>query len=75
MGMKSSRLDQPHEWIGRWWRPDHPAAVSTGVLTFDPARGIELRLIGGWPRPATTEVSTGVTLIHNETERWPIVHG
>lgn len=74
-GMKDSRLDQPHEWIGRWWRPDRPEATSAGVLTFDPARGIELRLIGGWPRLASTEVITGVTAIHNEVERWPVVHG
>lgn len=74
-GMNNSRLDQPHEWIGRWWRPDRPEAVSAGVLTFDPARGIELRLIGGWSRLATTEINAGVTAIHNEVERWPVVHG
>jgi len=72
--MRNSGLDQPHEWIGRWWRPDRPEAVSAGVLTFDPARGIELRLIGGWLRRATTE-KHGVTAIHNEVERWPVVHG
>jgi hypothetical protein len=73
--MKDSRLDQPHEWIGRWWRPDHPEAVSAGVLTFDPSHGIELRLIGGWSRLASTEVSTGLSAIHNEVERWPVIHG
>ena len=73
--MPDGRLDEPREWIGRWWRPDQPEKVTSGVLTFDPAHGIRLRLIGGWQTRATTEWAEGLIAQHQEIERWPIVHG
>ncbi|UIN30634.1 HEPN domain-containing protein [Microbacterium binotii] len=73
--MKESRLDQPREWVGHWWRPDHPEAVSAGVLTYDPEKGVALRLIGGWSRFASTELVPGLVAHHDEIERWPVIHG
>lgn len=73
--MKDCRLDQPREWIGQWWRPDQPAAVAAGVLTYDPVRGITLRLIGAWEYRTKTELALGVVATHDEVERWPVLHG
>lgn len=73
--MTDAGLDEHHEWIGRWWRPDRPEKVAAGVLTFDPSNGIRLRLIGGWQTRISTEIGEGLVAEHHEIERWPVVHG
>ncbi len=73
--MDEHLLSESHEWTGHWWLPDTPDDKVPGVLTFDPKKGLNLRLIGGWEYRVTEEPVPGVTTLANEFQRWPMVHG
>ena len=73
--MNEPLLSEPHEWTGHWWLPDKPDDKVPGVLTFDPKKGLMLRLIGGWEYRVFEEPAPGVTTLADEFQRWPMVHG
>jgi hypothetical protein len=73
--MDEPLLSELHEWTGHWWLPDNPDDKVPGVLTFDPKKGLKLRLIGGWEYRVMEEPVPGVTTLANEFQRWPMVHG
>lgn len=67
------------ELEGYWWLPGREDARVPGFLSFDPAVGAELRLIGAL-RPFTervTEPARGVTVIQpgSDSGRYERVHG
>lgn len=71
--MVEATLSESGEWAGFWWIASEPDAKHPGVLHFDPARGLELRLIGGWEYEAELPHAPGVTT--GQLKDWPMVHG
>ncbi|WP_412874990.1 HEPN domain-containing protein [Curtobacterium flaccumfaciens] len=68
-------LSDKQEWVGTWWQPDDPAQKVSGVLTFDPERGAELRLIGGWEYNVVAPNSDGSITLSGQMRDWPVVLG
>ncbi|MFJ4295639.1 HEPN domain-containing protein [Curtobacterium sp. NPDC089689] len=66
-------LSEPGEWTGFWWIPSEPDAKHPGVLHFDPMKGVELRLIGGWEYE--TELPEVPGLSTGQLKEWAMVHG
>lgn len=68
-------LDESHEWAGLWWLPDAPDERVPGVLRYDQGSRLVLSLIGAFENRIMTEVSPGVTAVHEGSRSWDIVYG
>jgi hypothetical protein len=68
-------LDKPSEWTGLWWLPGRPDDQVPGVLRYDPATGLRLSLIGVLEDRVMAHPSPDVTLVHEGTQSWEILHG
>lgn len=73
--MDDPRLDQRREWSGEWWLPDAPERPFSGILTYDPAKGLSLALIGGWRYTEPVEPFPGARVGRGDFLRWPIIYG
>ena len=81
---KQITFTEPRTWRGHWWLPGNTKDVVSGVLSYDPASGLRLELIGDLvPRGTRAEVATGVewtftgdanepVLVHGRTESGPV---
>ncbi len=68
-------LAETHEWSGLWWLPDAPDERVPGVLHYDREGGATLSLIGTFEDRIMTEVSPGVTAVHEGSRTWDVMHG
>ena len=75
MSPEPLHLAEPHEWSGLWWLPDAPDECVPGVLRYDRDGGVTLSLIGTFEDRIMTEVSPGVTAVHEGSRTWKVMHG
>jgi hypothetical protein len=68
-------LDEPGEWSGLWWLPDDPDHQVPGILRYSPDDGLVLSLIGAFEDRITSTPSPGLTLFHEGTRTWDVIHG
>lgn len=68
-------LAESHEWSGLWWLPDAPDERVPGVLRYDREGGPTLTLIGTFEDRVMTQVSSGVTAVHEGRSTWEVMHG
>jgi|GEM_PF-2034470 len=71
----SLSLAERHEWWGKWWTPDKPDEKFGGLAVYDPARGITLRLTGGFDYRVFDEPAPGVKSYSGQTRDFPVVLG
>ena len=68
-------LDESAEWSGLWWLPDAPDEKVPGVLRYEPGDGPVLSLIGAFEDRIMSSPSPGLTLIHEGSRTWDVIHG
>jgi len=68
-------LDEPAEWSGLWWLPDAPDEKVPGVLRYKPGDGPVLSLIGVFEDRIMSSPSPGLTLFHEGSPTWDVIHG
>lgn len=68
-------LSQRREWWGRWWLPGDEDHKFSGVLEFDPATGIVLRMVGGFEYHVFDEPVPGMRTYSGQMREWPVVFG
>ncbi|MCI7672668.1 MAG: hypothetical protein SOX57_01275 [Schaalia hyovaginalis] len=68
-------LDEAVEWAGLWWLPDDPDKQIPGILRYDGAGGSVLSLIGVFEDRITSEPAPGMTVFHEGTRTWDVIHG
>lgn len=68
-------LHESAEWRGFWWLPDDPEKKCPGFLKYDPHKGIDLTLIGGFNDVIWEEVGSGMRTSSGETRGFPVIHG
>ena len=73
--MDKPLLNEPRVWRGYWWPPGEQEKAMPGTLTYRPAEGLALELIGGWDAEIKKEVRPGVFNLLEESRRWPVLHG
>jgi hypothetical protein len=75
MAKDSLNLDEAGEWAGLWWRPDNADERVPGVLRYDPEDGLSLSLIGAFEDRIMSHPTPGLTLYHEGTRTWDVIHG
>ena len=68
-------LDEGAEWPGVWWLPDTPAEQIPGILRREPEGGLALTLIGSFEDRIMSNPSPGLTLFHEGSKAWDVIHG
>src|SRR5687768_14138142 len=68
-------LDEAGEWAGLWWQPDNTRERVPGVLRYDPEGGLSLSLIGAFEDRITSNPAPGLTMVHEGTRTWDVIHG
>lgn len=68
-------LDEPGEWSGLWWLPDDPDQQVPGILRYSPDDGPVLSLIGAFEDRIMSTPSPGLTVFHEGTRTWDVIHG
>jgi hypothetical protein len=68
-------LDESAEWSGLWWLPDAPDEKVPGVLRYEPGDGPVLSLIGAFEDRIMSSPSPGLTMIHEGSRTWDVIHG
>lgn len=68
-------LDKTGEWSGLWWLPEIPDEKVPGILRYDAEGGLLLSLIGAFEDRVTSNPSPGVTVYHEGTRTWEVIHG
>ncbi|WP_162293082.1 hypothetical protein [Actinophytocola xinjiangensis] len=68
-------LDESGEWAGLWWLPDNTDEQVPGVLRYDLEGGLSLSLIGAFEDRITSTPARGVTMYHEGTRTWDVIHG
>jgi len=68
-------LDEAGEWVGLWWLPDCPRDQIPGVLRYDAEGSLSLSLIGAFDDRITSSPVPGLTLQHEGTRTWDVIHG
>lgn len=68
-------LAESQEWPGLWWLPDAKDERVPGVLRYDREGGATLSLIGTFEDRIMTEVSPGLTTLHEGSRTWSAIHG
>lgn len=75
MANEPLNLDESGEWAGLWWLPDNADEQVPGVLRYDPEGGLLLSLIGAFEDRITSKPAPGVTMYHEGTRTWDVIHG
>lgn len=73
--MTKGRLREDDSWRGFWWLPEDPETTYPGFLKFDPEKGLDLTLIGGFDQIAWEEDGLGTRVHAGETRGFPVIHG
>ncbi|MGV9319469.1 ApeA N-terminal domain 1-containing protein [Streptomyces sp. NPDC003660] len=68
-------LDEAGEWSGLWWLPNAPDQKVPGVLRYSPDDGLLLSLIGAFEDRIMSTPSPGLTVFHEGSRNWDIIHG
>lgn len=68
-------LDKVGEWAGLWWLPDAPEDQVPGVLKYDAEGNLLLSLIGAFENRIMSTPVPGMTVIHEGTKTWDVIHG
>jgi hypothetical protein len=68
-------LDEPGEWWGLWWLPEDPDRQVPGILRYSPDDGPVLSLIGAFEERIMSSPSPGLTMFHEGTWTWDVIHG
>jgi len=75
MADKPLNLDETIEWAGLWWLPDDPDKQVPGILRYDGEGSLSLSLIGAFEDRITSNPAPGVTVYHEGTKTWDVIHG
>ncbi|MXS74225.1 hypothetical protein CSIV_15510 [Microbacterium sp. CSI-V] len=74
--MDDATLDEAQEWSGQWWLPDETDALRSGVLYYEPERGLTLRTVGGWStRIRHVFEGGGLSMDQGRRGPIPVIHG
>lgn len=73
--MKDPLLESSASWVGRWWLPTAADASVPGILTYEPAAGLSLTLIGGFQERDVRQEQEHVFSVGEEFRTWPMLHG
>lgn len=68
-------LDEAVEWAGLWWLPDDPDKQVPGILRYDGEGSLSLSLIGAFEDRIISNPAPGVTVYHEGTRTWDVIHG
>lgn len=68
-------LDRSGEWSGHWWLPGDSDRKVPGVLRYSPDDGLTLSLIGAFEDRIISRPVPGVTLVHDGSRTWDVIHG
>lgn len=68
-------LHETQTWRGLWWLPEDPTNRHAGFLTYDPASGLELVLVGGFDAQVREQIGPGAWTVLAETKDFPVVYG
>lgn len=68
-------LDEAVEWAGLWWLPDDPDKQVPGILRYDGEGSPSVALIGAFEDRITSNPASGVTVCHEGTRTWAVIHG
>lgn len=68
-------LDEAVEWAGLWWLPDDPDKQVPGILRYDGEGNPSLALIGAFEDHITSNPAPGMTVYHEGTRTWDVIHG
>lgn len=71
--MDEPLLSEAREWSGYWWMPQAPDEKLTGVLSYDPQKGLRLHLIGAGWMGADSQVNG--LMFADWLGEWPVIHG
>lgn len=68
-------LDETVEWAGLWWLPDDLDKQVPGILRYDGEGSLSLSLIGAFEDRVISHPAPGVTVCHEGTRTWDVIHG
>lgn len=68
-------LDESAEWAGLWWLPEEPDKRVPGTLRYDGEGHVMLSIIGAFEDRITSNPAPGLTLYHEGTRTWDVIHG
>ncbi|MBE6477180.1 MAG: hypothetical protein E7Z97_03770 [Propionibacteriaceae bacterium] len=68
-------LDEAVERAGLWWLPDDPDKQVPGILRYNGEGGLSLLLIGAFENRITSSTAPVVTVYHEGTKTWDVIHG
>ncbi|MCT1829591.1 ApeA N-terminal domain 1-containing protein [Brevibacterium luteolum] len=68
-------LHEPAEWKGFWWLPEDSEQKCPGFLKYDPHKGIQLTLIGGFDETIWEDVAPAGRSRSGETRSFPVILG
>lgn len=68
-------LDRVTEWVGYWWLDENPDHQVPGTLRYDPDKGLQLHLIGGFDPRIFRQLDTGAFVQEPRYRSWPTILG
>lgn len=75
MSSEPLHLAESHEWSGLWWLPEAPDERAPGVLRYDRDGGAMLTLIGTFDDRLISLPAPGMTVMHEGSQTWGVIHG
>ncbi|PKY79131.1 hypothetical protein CYJ33_03065 [Alloscardovia omnicolens] len=68
-------LDESAEWAGLWWLPEEPDKRVPSTLRYDGEGHVMLPIIGAFEDRITSSPAPSLTLYHEGTGMWDVIHG
>ena len=68
-------LDESPEWAGLWWLPEEPDKRVPSTLRYDGEGHVTLSIIGAFEDRIPSNPAPGLTLYHEGTRTWDVIHG
>ncbi|ERH30756.1 hypothetical protein [Alloscardovia omnicolens] len=68
-------LDESPEWAGLWWLPEEPDKRVPSTLRYDGEGHVMLPIIGAFEDRITSSPAPSLTLYHEGTRMWDVIHG
>jgi hypothetical protein len=75
VSMSEPWLHERRTWTGHWWLPEKADQPQAGFLTYDPAAGLELTLVGGFEDRVIRQDGPNVSAVLEASRTWDVLHG